>query len=545
MMMEKNEIVIVNRDERLKHGMKDAVFSRVCNKYTCELIPLNVETHSVDKTRLLITGLAITHKPRPGIYIPKETFEKYGNTLVGRPLADGHGQFPWADIKVDETLGVVVEEWYDDEYEAQMFKAEVWDDNAIQVLKRGIYNKFSVAYYYDYEYGKIINEYDEEEDVIIITEMDYDHIAFLNNPQVPESEVKDIEELSCKEPEYMDAMMFSGKDSEYLAKTYRHNSTTKEEEPEWGGVDKTRLPWNSFANWNSLERKKKSTWKYPHHWINHLSKMYLHRGGLVYALAAAKGEKSGKKAVPEVFKHMKKHLKSLNMSSEELKEELDILGLEEKAIEEIIADLYQDIRGIEMPKDEDETPAKEEVEEPEVKEQELQEEKPVEEKPVKEETDGDDDSEQEEETPEEEEAEEPSEEPAEEKPVEEPAKAEAEQNSANESSAIEKVSQMGVELNKKDEEIADLMKTISDFEAEKLESEIEERISELLKDGKITPAKKDETIALYKSMQKEQWDNFEKIIEKNSAVPVGEEKGKMEEESEKDSKKTEKKKFFN
>ena len=535
-MMNNENVTIVNKGERLRAGFKDALFSRVCNKYTCELIPLNVETHGISKNKLIITGLAITHRPRTGIYIPKETFEKYGSTLVGKPLADGHGSFPWSDITVDEILGVVTEEWYDEKYEAQMFKAEVWDEKAVQVLKSGMYNKFSVAYYYNYNYGTIVNEYDEEEEVVVVTELDYDHIAFLNSPQVPEAEVKEIEELSCQEPQYMDAEIFSGDNLDYLAKTYRHNSIIKDDEPSWGSVDKTRLPWNAFANWDTIDKDKKSTWKYPHHWIS-MGKMYLHRGGLIYALAAAKGARSGKKAPKEVFTHLNKHVKAIKLSADDMKEGLTSLGLEDSAIEDIIAELYQETRGIDMSdeeKDKDNS-TEEEVEDTEVEEKnQQQEEDQTAEEQTEEETDQD--SQQEEDAEEVE---------VEDEEVEETESDETEQLDED-SSAVEKIAQMSVQLNEKDKEIANLKDMVSKYEEEKLEQEIEKRVAELLKDGKITPAKKDETIALYKSMQEEQWENFEKIIETNSSVPIKHEKGRMGYvESEKDSEGTEEKGFFN
>lgn len=528
--MEKNKVIMVDREGRLKNGFKDAVFSRTCNKYKCELVPLNVEKHGVDKNKLIITGLAITHRPRPGIYIPKETFEKYGESLVGRPLADGHGDFPWVDIKVDEILGVVIEQWYDDEYEAQMFKAEVWDDNAIQVLKRGVYNKFSVAYYFEYEYDKIINEYDEEEDVIKVTELDYDHIAFLNKPQVPEAEIKNMEELSCKKPEYMDAMMFSGKNLDYLAKTYRHNSTIKADEPAWDYVDRSRLPWKAYANYSSLDKNKKRTWKYPHHWTSIVGNMFLHKGGLIYALAAAKGK--DKKVPGEILKHLKSHIKAIKLSAEDVKGELEELGFEEKLCKEIIADLFQNTGGSDMSKKETEALAEDQTEETEVEEENQQTEETQEtvEETQTEETQDETQQETEEET--ETESEEETEQETEEETTEE----ETQQLSNEDTSAVDKVAQMSVQINKKDEQIAALSKELESLKSEKLEKEIEDRVASLMKEGKILPAKKDETIALYKTLNKDQWENFEKIFEKNSAVPIGEEKGNMEQkESEKHS----------
>ena len=534
-----HDIIVVNRSERLAKGMKDAIFSRVCNKFKCELIPLNVEKHGVDKNKLLITGLAITHNPRSGILIPKETFLESGNTLIGKPMADGHGDFPWDDIKIDEILGVVVDEWYDDEYEAQMFKAEVWDEKAIQVLKSGMYTQFSVAYYFDYKNGTMINQYDEEEDVIIVTKLDYDHIAFLNSPQVPEAEVKTIEQLSCnKREKYMDSVMYSGNNADYLRKVYKHTSSINDKEYSWEDIDITRLPSNAFANMDELDDKKKSTWKYPHHWVN-LGDMYLHKGGLIYSLAAGR---NGTKASKEELAHLVDHINAINLGEEEITEELQKLKIQDQDIEEILTDLNQTFGGSDMAKEEEKTPeVVEEVQEtPKVVE--TPEEVPEEEQTPEEETP--EEEPEQESTPEEEPVQEPKEANSTTPKVEETV---TETLADNDPSIVDKVAQMGVELNNKDNEIAGLKEQIAKFETEKLEKQIDEKVSGLLKEGKILPAKKDETIALYKTMTPEQWKNFDEILEKNSAVPIGEESGGMDEDrsnSEKDSKEPEKEKGF-
>ena len=98
-----------------------------------------------------------------------------------------------------------------------------------------------------------------------------------------------------------------------------HNSTLADSEPDWGDVDKTKLPRNAFADQG--EPDKKSTWKYPHHWVKNgkvgddgvyaSGDMYLHKGGLNAAWAAAQGARTGKKAAPEVIAHLEKHRKAI------------------------------------------------------------------------------------------------------------------------------------------------------------------------------------------------------------------------------------------
>ncbi len=541
-----NKVVVVDQDSQKKLGRNMALYQRVCNAYKCEDIEIEgSEAYGISTNRLVITGLAVTHRPRDPIYIPRETFEKYGKNLIGKPLADGHGSFPWAAITVDEMLGVVVDAWYSEEREALMFKAEVWDEKAVEAMKRGIYVNFSVAYWYDSEMDKIENEYEEEMDVVKVTEMEFNHIAYLPNPQVPESEIKTIQELqkhsayACYSSDYTD-------DSDMLAKTYRHNSTIKEIEPDWGDVDKTRLPWNAFSNWNVLDKDKKSTWKYPHHWIN-LGKMYLHKGGLVYALAAAKGARSGKRASAEVFKHLRKHIKAINLSYEDFCDEIhdmwdvvsDTLGFND--IDEVVKDddIVQIFGGDAMknteedaPKKEDEEELEEENQEEETQEEETEEETPEETSDDVEDSgsDSENDSEDSDEEPDDQEdtEEEDKEEKSEEDGSEEetPPESNSEEPSETPDAFAEKLASLMNELRKKDEKIDEYKAKLEAFESEKREGEILSKVDSYINDKKILPKNKDEIFNLLKTMTDEQIDQFFKVMEKNSAYPSGE-KGKV------------------
>lgn len=91
---------------------------------------------------------------------------------------------------------------------------------------------------------------------------------------------------------------------------YSHNSTVKDSEPSWGSINKTKLPHEAHANMKSADPEKKSTWSHPHHWISG-GKMYLHRGGLGAAYAAAMGARSGQRASPEIISHLNKHRKAI------------------------------------------------------------------------------------------------------------------------------------------------------------------------------------------------------------------------------------------
>lgn len=106
---------------------------------------------------------------------------------------------------------------------------------------------------------------------------------------------------------------------------FTHNSTVSDDAPSWGDIDKTKLPKSAFAD--KGEPDKKSTWKYPHHWIQGGSNlndagvytdgtMYLHRGGLNAAWAAANGARSGQMASQAVLNHLNSHREVLGIKDD-------------------------------------------------------------------------------------------------------------------------------------------------------------------------------------------------------------------------------------
>lgn len=105
-----------------------------------------------------------------------------------------------------------------------------------------------------------------------------------------------------------------------------HNSKLAESEPGWGSVKKTELPRNAHAEMG--EAGKKSSWKYPHHWVKggklgedgvYVSgDMFLHKGGLNAAWAAAQGARSGEEASAGVKAHLEKHRKALGLTENDL-----------------------------------------------------------------------------------------------------------------------------------------------------------------------------------------------------------------------------------
>lgn len=103
-----------------------------------------------------------------------------------------------------------------------------------------------------------------------------------------------------------------------------HDSRTMDDEPPWGDVDKTKLPRVAFAEQG--EPDKKSTWSYPHHFVRNgmldietgvykSGTLYLHKGGLNAAWAAASGARSGQEASSEVIAHLQRHRESLGLEN--------------------------------------------------------------------------------------------------------------------------------------------------------------------------------------------------------------------------------------
>lgn len=109
-----------------------------------------------------------------------------------------------------------------------------------------------------------------------------------------------------------------------ILKSLTHNSTLAENEPDWGSVDKTKLPRNAFADMG--DANKKSTWKYPHHWVKNgevgedgiytSGDMYLHKGGLIAAWQAANGARSGQEASDSVKAHLMAHRKAIGLDND-------------------------------------------------------------------------------------------------------------------------------------------------------------------------------------------------------------------------------------
>lgn len=108
---------------------------------------------------------------------------------------------------------------------------------------------------------------------------------------------------------------------------FHHNSKLASSEPRWDSVKKTALPRTAFADMGNPE--KKSSWKYPHHWVQkgggsdsgdiHTSgTLHLHKGGLIAAYAAAYGARSGQQASAKVKSHLESHREAIGLEKSEM-----------------------------------------------------------------------------------------------------------------------------------------------------------------------------------------------------------------------------------
>jgi len=104
---------------------------------------------------------------------------------------------------------------------------------------------------------------------------------------------------------------------------FEHNSKLADREPDWGSVDRTKLPRIAFAE--KGEAHKKSTWRYPHHWVRNgagedengcytTGTLYLHRGGL--AAAWQRANQRGTSITPEARRHLDEHRAEIEMGQE-------------------------------------------------------------------------------------------------------------------------------------------------------------------------------------------------------------------------------------
>jgi len=199
-----------------------------------------------------------------------------------------------------------------------------------------------------------------------------DNEMLMYKTMFPDMEIKDIVVVEGKEEEVVEGKETKDNEKENITisivsekdisedKALTHNSKTSDTEPVWGDLDKTKLPQKAFAD--EGEPDKKSTWKYPHHWVKNGGKlddsgifttgdMFLHKGGLNAAWAAAQGARTGKPASASIIAHLSKHRKDLGLKDAEEIIEKEILA-SEIVSEAMLASMEACLAGMEIVQEE-------------------------------------------------------------------------------------------------------------------------------------------------------------------------------------------------
>jgi HK97 family phage prohead protease len=201
---------------------------------------------------------------------------------------------------------------------AQVAKDVKWIDEEVwPLMDQGIIKGFSYGYSTkDEEKGL-----KEGKEVNYLKEVELFEIAVVTLPMNANALFNISSTGTVKSMTIMDEKNITTPETKALS----HNSNVADSEPAWSSVDKTSLPRNAFADMG--EPDKSSTWKYPHHWVSN-GTMYLHKGGLNAAWAAAHGARSGVDAESSVVAHLSAHRKALGLDNKK-EEELSVEKIDE------------------------------------------------------------------------------------------------------------------------------------------------------------------------------------------------------------------------
>lgn len=126
-----------------------------------------------------------------------------------------------------------------------------------------------------------------------------------------------------KNMSYADIMNICRDKSKFQNVFNGDSSKTTDNEPQWVTVDKRKLPREAFAE---DRPDNPSEWGFPHHFIKdgkideeterfETGTMFLHKGGLNAAWAAAQGARTGQEADQFIINHLAKHRKDLGLDN--------------------------------------------------------------------------------------------------------------------------------------------------------------------------------------------------------------------------------------
>lgn len=131
-----------------------------------------------------------------------------------------------------------------------------------------------------------------------------------------------------KSMSYADIMNICSDKSKFQNIFNGGSSKTTDDEPQWGTVDKRKLPREAFAE---DRPDNPSEWGFPHHFVKdgkideeterfETGTMFLHKGGLDAAWAAAQGARTGQEADQFIINHLAKHRKDLGLDNNNQKQ---------------------------------------------------------------------------------------------------------------------------------------------------------------------------------------------------------------------------------
>ena len=147
------------------------------------LMEFKVSEKFVDKP-LKITGIAIkaTKSRNNNIYLEEE-LRKAAPSLIGKPVYIEH-------VSADKAIGKVVNAWWDESEKAIMYEAEIYDEDIIEKIRKGLIKHVSIAADY-----KVLTYTPEGR---LPKGLEFYELSLVAVPGIPETNIQIIEKLEAK-----------------------------------------------------------------------------------------------------------------------------------------------------------------------------------------------------------------------------------------------------------------------------------------------------------------------------------------------------------
>jgi len=273
---------------------------------------INGTLHRVYPVTMLVEGVHHGAVGSPAFY-PSAVLQQCASQWNGMPVPvfhpqDQEGNYISANSDGVQSIGFIRNTFYD----GGKLKAEVCIDvNVAKVLRESIIDELDsgtmeVSTGLFAEVNESAGKWNDEDYAVEILSITPDHLALLPG-----------QTGACSRNDGCGIRPHAK-----LTVNFKHNNSVADSEPSWGSVDKTKLPRVAFANMGS--EGQKSTWGYPHHWVQGggnpsdagvytTGTMYLHKGGLNAAWAAAQGARSGQEASSAIKSHLDAHRRAIRV----------------------------------------------------------------------------------------------------------------------------------------------------------------------------------------------------------------------------------------